>query len=160
MENNTDNFRVLTNCYLCESKNLQVMEDPSKTLMQCLACGYSTSSDFEGGMDNEKIKSLDEDMKRWSKEAGGFVWLPSVFNLKNGMIYPKKVDDELKWAFCMLVDIMEEDKEKYKKEDGSYYTKRYNMEDETVFDSFLEVVSSLTIEDNKENAESTEKNRT
>ena len=49
------------------------MEDNNKTLMQCLACGYSTSTDFEGTMENEKIKALDEDMKIWSKEAGGFV---------------------------------------------------------------------------------------
>ena len=160
MITNTNEFRVTTKCYLCNSKNLQVMEDNNKTLMQCLACGYSTSTDFEGTMENEKIKALDEDMKSWSKEAGGFVWLPSVFNLKNGMIYPKKVDGNLKWAFSMLVDIPEEDKEKYKKEDGSYYTKKYNMEDESVFDSFLEVISSLTIEDNENDADSSEENRT
>ena len=62
MKTNTNEFRVTTKCYLCNSKNLQVMEDNNKTLMQCLACGYSTSTDFEGTMENEKIKALDEDM--------------------------------------------------------------------------------------------------
>ena len=45
--------------------------------MQCIWCGYVSSPKFIGKKeDNEEYKKLTDDMKNWSKEALGRIWIP------------------------------------------------------------------------------------
>ena len=48
-------------------------------------------------------------------------------------------NDKLKWAYAKLIDIPEsEEKEKYKKDDGSYYTKKLDTDSPATFETYAE----------------------
>jgi hypothetical protein len=56
-----------------------------------------------------------------------------------GSLYPIEKNNKLKWAYAKLIDIPEsEDKEQYKKEDGSYYTKKLNTDNPETFETYGE----------------------
>ena len=135
---NEQNFKVVIDCPICGEHELQVVNDDSKELMQCINCGYSTSSDMSGTMEDcENFKKIDSNLKKWAKEAKGHVWLPSVLNLELGVFYPTG-DDEMIWAFAPLVEIPEEEQKNYPTPDGGYFKTKYDLEKEITFDGFAE----------------------
>ena len=83
---------------------------------------------------------MDENIKSWSTESNGYIWTPAVVNLKNGIIYPVDKLETMKWAFAPLVKILKEEKENYKKPDGTYFEHRYDIENQKVFEQFREAV--------------------
>ena len=129
--------RLVLDCPLCEHHELQI-SNTQENLQQCINCGYSTSEEFGGSRStNEAFSKLDEDMKEWAKEINGYIWIPSVVNLSVGLYYPFKVDGEMKWAMAPLVDIPEDQQKDYPKENGDgFHTKRYNIENQLIFDDF------------------------
>ena len=82
-------------------------------------------------------------MKTWSKEALGRIWIPSMFTLPDGMIYPENEGSEMKWKLAEMVDIPEEEQKNYPVEGQTdkFYDKRYNTEKPIVYDNFYEVMS-------------------
>ena len=75
---------IISNCPLCEEHSLHLIPGSGDEiqLMQCIWCGYVSSPNFIGKKeDNEEYKKLTEDMKNWSKEAIGRIWIPSMFTL-------------------------------------------------------------------------------
>lgn len=136
-------MRIVIDCPLCGEKELQVYKG-DKNLMQCISCGYSSSDELIGSMkDSETFKNLDENMKKWGKESQGQVWIPSVVNLPVGLLYPADEKNKMKWFFAPLVDINEDEKDGYKKEDGTHYTKRYDMENQIDFDTFKQAIFEI-----------------
>ena len=102
---------LISNCFLCEEKALHVAGKEDAQVMQCINCGYTTSTKFRGiKADNEEFQKLGEDMKNWAKEENGYIWIPSIITLPIGMLYPVNIKKEMKWAFAPMVEIPEEDR--------------------------------------------------
>ena len=70
---------IISNCFLCEEKALHVAGTEEAQVMQCINCGYTTTTKFTGTKEtNEEFKKLGEDkspkiklpkLKKLSKEA-------------------------------------------------------------------------------------------
>ena len=82
-------------------------------------------------------------MQKWSKFKSNYIWRPSIVTVPHGMLYPIDKNGKMIWAFIPLVKIKEEDKEKYKKENGTYYEARYDSDRQITFKNFKEAVFQL-----------------
>ena len=150
---------LISNCFLCGEKALHVAGTEDAQVMQCINCGYTTSTKFRGiKADNEEFQKLGEDMKNWAKEENGYIWIPSIITLPIGMLYPinKKVVDgigevgdgmkkELKWAFAPMVEIPEEERKKYPNPStpGKFYDKKIDTDNAVVYDLFIEGMTMI-----------------
>ena len=143
---------LISNCFLCGEKSLHVAGTEDAQVMQCINCGYTTSTKFRGiKADNEEFQKLGEDMKNWAKEENGYIWIPSIITLPIGMLYPTNEEvvegvgeagDEvklvMKWAFAPMVDIPTDEQKDYPDENGGFYKKRIDMENNKIYDKFVE----------------------
>jgi Zn ribbon nucleic-acid-binding protein len=60
---------IIGNCPLCEERALHVAGTEEAQVMQCINCGYTTSTKFTGTKEtNEEFQKLGEDMKNWAVE--------------------------------------------------------------------------------------------
>ena len=137
---------IISNCPLCGSKSLHVMGAGESQTQQCISCGYATTDRFLGTReDNQIYKTLPEDMQTWSVENNGRIWIPSMITLPFGTIYPTKVDDEMKWAVAEMIDIPENERKNYPIEgkDGEFHTKRYDTDNQKLYDLFLEAMAFM-----------------
>ena len=135
---------VIGNCPLCEEHSLHMIGEKESQLMQCIWCGYVSSPKFIGKKeDNEEYKKLTDDMKNWSKEAIGRTWIPSMFTLPDGMIYPDDIDGVMKWKLAEMKPISKEEQKNYPVEgqEDKFYDKKYDTDNPTVYDYFYEVMS-------------------
>jgi hypothetical protein len=114
--------------------------DDGFTTRQCSNCGYSSNDKLKGTKkDNEFWNSMSDFIKKHSKEDDNQIWIPTLLTLPFGSLYPTEENEKLKWAYAKLVDVDDkEDKEKYKKEDGSYYTKKLDTDNPETFDTYAE----------------------
>jgi hypothetical protein len=143
----------ISNCFLCNEKGLHVMGEGESLYQQCINCGYSTTSKFIGNKkDNENYKKLNDEMKSWVREANGNIWIPSMITLPFGMLYPIDAEEVvgdgtrtvMKWAIANMVEIPEEDREKYPTVDGTgFYEKRFDTDNPSIFDEFIFAMSEL-----------------
>ena len=139
-------MKIISNCPLCEEKSLHVIEEDGIGTQQCINCGYASTSKFIGTKeDNELYKTLPEEMRSWSKEANDRIWIPTMFTLPFGTLYPTNVDGEMKWGFAEMVDIPEEEQKNYPVEgDGEgYYTQMYDTENAKIYDVFLDAMVEM-----------------
>ena len=135
---------LISNCFLCEEKALHVAGTEDAQVMQCINCGYTTSTKFEGTKEtNEEFQKLGEDMQAWAKEANGLVWIPTIITLPIGMLYPVNVKKELKWSFAPMVEIPEEERENFPNEQGGFYDKKIDTENSVIYDLFLEGMNNI-----------------
>jgi hypothetical protein len=108
-------------------------------VMQCINCGYTTSTKFRGiKADNEEFQKLGEDMKNWAKEENGHIWIPSIITLPIGMLYPVNIKKEMKWAFAPMVEISEDERENYPNGNGGFYDKKIDTDNSILYDLFIE----------------------
>ena len=57
---------------MCEEKALHVAGTEDAQVMQCINCGYTTTTKFTGTKEtNEEFQKLSEDMKNWAVESNG-----------------------------------------------------------------------------------------
>ena len=130
---------LTSNCFLCGEKALHVAGTEEAQVMQCINCGYTTSTKFKGiKADNEDFQKLGEDMKNWAKEENGHIWIPSIITLPIGMLYPMNIKKEMKWAFAQMVEIPEEERENFPNEQGGFYDKKIDTDNAVVYDVFIE----------------------
>ena len=135
---------IIGNCPLCEEHSLHIIGEEESQLMQCIWCGYVSSPAFIGKReDNKEYQKLTDDMKGWSEEALNRIWIPSLFTLPDGMMYPENENGVMKWKLAELIDIPEEEQKNYPVGDGTdkLYDKRYQTEKPKVYDYFYEVMS-------------------
>ena len=135
---------IIGNCPVCEEKALHVAGTEDAQVMQCINCGYTTSTKFTGTKEtNEHFQKLGEDMKNWAKEENGHIWIPSVITLPIGMLYPINIKKELKWAFAPMVEIPEKDRKKYPNPSmpGKFYDKKIDTDNAIIYNLFLEGMS-------------------
>ena len=145
-------MNIVSNCPLCGSKSLHVMGEGEAQTQQCISCGYATTERFKGTREtNEIYKTLPDDIKEWSVEDNGRIWIPSMITLPFGTIYPTREDDGMKWAVAEMVDIPEEEQKNYPKEDGSgNHTRKYDTDNQKLYDLFLDAMAYMN-EKAKEN---------
>jgi len=130
---------IIGNCPLCEERALHVAGTEDAQVMQCINCGYTTSTKFTGTKEtNEEFQKLGEDMKNWAVEKNGKVWIPSIITLPIGMLYPVNVKKEMKWAFAPMVEIPEEERKNFPNEQGGFYERKIDTDNSSVYDLFLE----------------------
>ena len=138
-------MRIVSNCPLCEEQSLHIIGDEgTMETQQCINCGYATSTKFVGTKeDNEMYKTLPEEMRSWSKEANGHIWIPSMITLPFGTLYPVNIDGEMKWACAEMVDIPKEEQENYPDGNGGYFKQKYDTDNQKIFDVFLEAMAEM-----------------
>ena len=137
---------LVSNCFLCGEKALHVAGTEEAQVMQCINCGYTTTSKFVGTKEtNEEFQKLSEDMKRWSKFENGRTWIPSIITLPIGMLYPVNIKKEMKWAFAPMIEIPEEERKKYPNPStpGKFYDKKIDTDNATLYDLFLEGMTKI-----------------
>ena len=129
---------IISNCFLCGEHSLHVAGKEEAQVMQCINCGYVTSTKYIGTKEtNEEFQKLNKDMKKWAKEENGRVWIPSIITLPIGMLYPIDKNDEMKWSFAPMVDIVEEDRKNYPNGDGGFYERKIDTDNPVIFDEFV-----------------------
>ena len=58
---------LISNCFLCGEKALHVAGTEDAQVMQCINCGYTTSTKFTGmKKTNEEFQKLGKDIKKWA----------------------------------------------------------------------------------------------
>ena len=137
---------LTSNCFLCGEKALHVAGTEEAQVMQCINCGYTTSTKFKGiKADNEEFQKLGEDMKNWAVEKKSHIWIPSVITLPVGMLYPIDKDDEMKWAFAPMVEIPENERKNYPNPSipGKFYDKKIDTDNAIVYDLFIEGMTQI-----------------
>ena len=135
---------LISNCFLCGEKALHVAGTEDAQVLQCINCGYTTSTKFRGiKADNEEFQKLGEDMKNWAKEENGYIWIPSIITLPIGMLYPVNVKEKLKWAFAPMVEISEEEKENFPNEQGGFYERKIDTDNAILYDLFIEGMTKV-----------------
>tara|TARA_Y100001963_G_scaffold136966_1_gene200160 strand:- start:951 stop:1466 length:516 start_codon:yes stop_codon:yes gene_type:complete len=147
-------MNIIGNCPLCEEKSLHIIGESETQTQQCINCGYVTAEKFKlDGIEKEKhqeYKNLTKDMKGWVKIENDRIWIPTIMTLPIGMLYPQNVDNlvnhktEMKWHFAEMVEIKEEEKENYKREDGEgFYNKRIDTDNAKMYETFLEGMAEV-----------------
>ena len=132
---------LISNCFLCGEHSLHVAGTEESQVMQCIHCGYTTTTKYIGTKEtNEEFQKLSEDMKKWAKEENDRIWIPTVLTLPVGMLYPIDDENKMKWSFAPMVEISQDEKEKYKNSEGGYYEKRIDVENPKIYDEFFEVM--------------------
>ena len=135
---------IIGNCPLCEERALHVAGTEDAQVMQCISCGYTTTTKFKGiKADNEEFQKLGEDMKNWAKEENGHIWIPSIITLPIGMLYPVNIKKELKWAFAPMVEISEEERENFPNERGGFYERKIDTDNAVLYDLFIEGMTKV-----------------
>ena len=135
---------IIGNCPLCGERALHVAGTESAQVMQCINCGYTTSTKFKGiKADNEEFQKLGEDMKNWAKEENGYIWIPSIITLPIGMLYPVNVKKKMKWAFAPMVEIPEDERKNFPNEQGGFYERKIDTDNPTVYNLFLEGMTMI-----------------
>jgi len=131
---------LISNCFLCGERALHVAGTEEAQVMQCINCGYTTSTKFTGKKEtNEEFQKLGEDMKNWSIEKQGKIWIPSIITLPIGMLYPTNDEDgKMKWNFAPMVEITEEERREFPNPNGGYYEKRIDTDNPIMYDKFIE----------------------
>jgi ribosomal protein L37E len=138
---------LISNCFLCGEKALHVAGTEDAQVMQCINCGYTTSTKFRGiKADNEEFQKLGEDMKNWAKEENGYIWIPSIITLPIGMLYPVNIKKEMKWAFAPMVEIPEDERKKYPNPSipGKFYDKKVDTDNSVIYDLFIDGMTKVT----------------
>tara|TARA_Y100001938_G_C8079096_1_gene427974 strand:- start:627 stop:1070 length:444 start_codon:yes stop_codon:yes gene_type:complete len=135
---------LIGNCFLCGEKALHVAGTEEAQVMQCINCGYTTTSKFTGTKEtNEEFQKLGKDMKNWAVESNGKVWIPSIITLPIGMLYPVNIKKKMKWSFAPMVEIPEEERENFPNEQGGFYEKKIDVDNSIIFDLFLDGMKKI-----------------
>ena len=139
-------MNIISNCPLCEEKALHIIGEKDSKIQQCIACGYVTNSSYKGEKDkSDSWKSLTDDMKSWTKEALGYIWIPSIMTLPDYMLYPFNDDDTMKWGLAEMKDIPKEEQKDYPipTQEGKFYERKYDTDDALVYEKFYEALSFI-----------------
>jgi hypothetical protein len=120
-------------CKKCGSDACYAQEvNESITNYQCMGCGFISNSLMKPNSEfmtqqQEILPELYKDLFFTDEE--GCIWMPSTVNIPTmGMVFANGTDKtNWAWAAVKAVQISEEEKEAFKKKDGSHYEYRMDM---------------------------------
>lgn len=125
--------------------NFCVMEesdpDTNTTSYMCMESGWTTSDHMKIG--SELVQTFEENCtelmrkSRIDDEERGLVWFPVFMQMPNAMLYCAGDNmSSLKWEVATVVNISEDDKEKYPipGRPGEYYTSKLDIENAKQYD--------------------------
>jgi Zn ribbon nucleic-acid-binding protein len=134
------NIDIISNCPLCEEHSLHIAGEDNSKIQQCISCGYVTTIKFSlndgKSEDNESYNELSDEMKSWSKEANGRIWIPSFMTLPVAILFPLNDGGKMKWAHAPMVSIPEDEQKDYPNGSGGFYDKRYDTDSAKIHDEF------------------------
>ena len=133
-------------CYNTDKCFEDVQEDYNAYL--CFNCGYMSDSRYEINslklLDNLKKSPKLVNSLQFQDENRNIVWFPSVINMgEKGMIYPEGTIDSWVWKYAKVVDIPENQRNKYQGHD-----KRLDIEGAKSFPAqtgFLEACKEMGV---------------
>jgi Zn ribbon nucleic-acid-binding protein len=134
-------MKIVSNCPLCEEHSLHILGEEEAQMMQCLSCGYVSTPKFIGKKEtNEEYNNLTKEMKNWSQEFNGRIWIPTIMTLPIGMLYPNDdADGNMQWYFAEMIDILKEDQVNYPIGDtDNCYTQMYDVKNAIKYTTFFE----------------------
>lgn len=116
----------------------------------CYGCGFQTNSLMKKDSEffKEQMKLLPDLYKElMGEDENGLIWMPTTINQpKIGMIFANGTSGQnWKWAAVKAIPVKEEEKEKFKKKDGTYFDYKMDMTSIKEFDEkdFIEALDSL-----------------
>ena len=121
-------------CKRCGSDACYEQEvSPTIKLYYCYGCGFqaNTAMTEDSEFLQEQIEVLPDLYKElMGTDEDGTVWMPSAVNIPDkGMVFADGTTGmNWKWGAVKAIQITEEEKEKFKKKDGTYYEYRMEME--------------------------------
>ena len=143
----------LTSCKKCKSPLCYERHEENTIFWGCLQCGYTTNTLFIKNTDavlsyESMMPTLYKDIKFIDED--GFVWYPNTI-VKDGVgiIFPDIIEgrpiSEWKWAVARHIPVQENEKDKFKKADGTYHKYKTDMKnvlhfDQNYFSMALEVL--------------------
>lgn len=125
MENKTVDSLVICPC--CDSPVCYQVHEDSMIRWQCFNCGFVSNSSMMKGTDlvrafEETLPRLMLDLKFIDKE--NFCWYPTVIDkISEGkyILFPDGTNaNDWKWALAAAVPVTFEERERFKKPDGTY----------------------------------------
>jgi len=129
----------LTDCRKCGSPLCYEKHKDGLISWDCLQCGFVTNTllieNTEAITSYESmIPNLFRDIKYVDND--GFVWYPNTVVKEGvGIIFPDGTSKEnWKWAFARHIPVEEEEKERFKKADGSFHKYKTDMKNVLHFD--------------------------
>jgi len=135
---------LISNCFLCDEKALHVAGTEEAQVMQCINCGYVTSTKYTGDKEtNKEFQKLGKDMKNWAVEKNGKIWIPSVIALPVGMLYPIDIKGKMKWTFAPMVEIPEEERKDFPNDQGGFYDKKVDTGNAVIYNNFIQGMSEV-----------------
>ena len=122
------------------------IQDDFKSYL-CFNCGFMSDSRYEidsvGLIENlKKSPKLVQDLQFKDKKRN-IVWFPAVINMgEKGLIFPEGQPDNYVWKYAQVVDVPEEEREKY-----NNYDRRLDIENAESFGQkgFLEACKQMGI---------------
>jgi len=130
-------------CYNVDQCFEEVQETYSSYL--CFACGFKSDSRYEVGS-LQLIENLKKSPKLVQETAfedttRNIIWFPSVINMGElGMIYPEGTPDKYVWKYARVVEISDEEKDKY-----DNYDRRLDVENAETFKRFIDACEAMGI---------------
>ena len=135
-------------CPVCKDADtcFEEMQENFSSFM-CFNCGYMSDTRYRAGsvelVDNlNNSPQLVQDLQHHD-ESKGIVWFPCVINMgTKGIIFPEGVKEEYVWKYAKVVEIPEDEREKY-----DNYDSRLDVENAETYEKFefLEACKSMGI---------------
>ena len=132
-------------CYNTDQCFEEIQETFSSYL--CFNCGFMSDSRYEidsiGLIENlKKSPKLVQDLQ-FKDLKRNIVWFPAVINMgEKGLIFPEGKPDNYVWKYAQVVDVPEEEREKY-----NNYDRRLDVENAESYgqNGFLEACKAMGI---------------
>ena len=135
-------------CPVCKDTDscFEEMQENFSSFM-CFNCGFMSDTRYKQGslelVDNmRQSPALIQDLQ-FEDTGRGIVWFPCVINMgTKGIIFPEGVKEEYVWKYAKVVEIPEDEREKY-----DNYDSRLDVENAETYEKFefLEACKSMGI---------------
>tara|TARA_B100000927_G_scaffold201565_1_gene163214 strand:- start:144 stop:581 length:438 start_codon:yes stop_codon:yes gene_type:complete len=135
-------------CPVCKDNNRCFEEKQEHfSSFMCFNCGFMSDTRYKQGsldlLDNmRQSPALIQDLQ-FEDTGRGIVWFPCVINMgTKGIIFPEGVKEEYVWKYAKVVEIPEDEREKY-----DNYDSRLDVENAETYEKFefLEACKSMGI---------------
>ncbi len=142
----------LVECRHCKDPECYQTFHQNLVTWKCPACGFTSNSYMMKNTDmvkafEETLPSLYKDIKY--EDEDGFLWYPLFYDAyPKGLVFADGTTSEnWKWRAAPYVKVKDEEREKFKKKDGTYAEYKTDINNSKTFwkHQFLNAVASLDV---------------